>query len=79
MFRTRIQQNAKRLNGLEPTNRDVAIALEVLQAQCDILEEMEDADFAFEKGVLIEVNGKRVQFDSVEEFTTFAAGIMHNG
>ena len=82
-YRTRIQKIASdlvKVSGIEnPTDRDVALALDLLQQQHDVLEEMEDADFEFEKGVLIKVNGKAIKFESADDFASFAAGVMHNG
>ena len=82
-YRTQILDIADKLDELgkieNPTNRDVAKVIELQQQHCDFLEELEDAEFVFDNGVLISVNGENIKFESVEDFASFAAGVMHNG
>ncbi|MBT7075982.1 MAG: hypothetical protein HN922_13865 [Anaerolineae bacterium] len=80
-YRTRINKIADQLDKLgeieNPTNRDVAQAIELQQQHCDILEELEDADFKFENGVLIKVGDESIKFENVNDFLDFAVGVMN--
>ena len=80
-YRTRINKIADQLDELgeikSPTNRDLAQAIELQQQHCDILEELEDAEFEFDASVLIKINGEHIKFENADDFAEFAAGVMN--
>lgn len=60
------------------TDRSFSEAINLMQNMADELEELEESFNAVSDQVVIEVDGKRIRFESVDQFADFAAKVMHN-
>jgi len=59
------------------TDRDVAVANELLQQQIDIYKEMENSTLIFEKGVTAQVGDTLLKFDNADKMTDWLAGVLY--